>query len=39
MKPAGTNAWTMAISEGAVFADTFFNDLNARIEKWSDTRA
>ena len=39
MKPAGTNAWNTAISEGAVSADIFFDDLNARIEKWPDARA
>jgi hypothetical protein len=28
--------WEQAIAEGAVGVDIFFDELNARIEKWSD---
>lgn len=38
-KPATKSAWNTAIAEGAVTVDAFFNELDARIEKWPETRA
>lgn len=36
---AGTGAWQKAIAAGAVSVDTFFDELDARIENWPTTRA
>ncbi|MCM1219231.1 MAG: hypothetical protein NC548_32520 [Lachnospiraceae bacterium] len=36
---AGTGAWQKAVAAGAVPVDTFFDELNTRIENWSTTRA
>lgn len=33
------SAWDKALLEGAVDVDAFFDELNSRIDKWSDTRA
>ncbi len=33
------NAWDKALLEGAVDVDSFFDELNSRIDKWSDIRA
>lgn len=32
------SAWDEALLEGAVDVDVFFDELNSRIDKWSDTR-
>lgn len=34
-----TDTWERALAEGAVSVDTFFDELNSRVEKWPDTRA
>ena len=31
-------AWDKALADGAVGVDTFFDELDARIDKWSDIR-
>ena len=33
------SAWDRALAEGAVGVDVFFDELDARIDKWSDPRA
>ena len=33
------SAWNKALAEGAVGVDVFFDELNSRIDKWSDSRA
>lgn len=33
------SAWDKALADGAVGVDTFFDELDARIDKWSDIRA
>ena len=33
------SAWDKALADGAVGVDTFFDELDARIDKWSDVRA
>lgn len=38
-KQAKAGAWDTAIAEGAVSVDAFFNELDARIDKWPDSRA
>ncbi len=30
------SVWEQAVTDGAVSVDAFFNDLNARIEKWPE---
>lgn len=32
------SAWDKALADGAVGVDTFFDELDARIDKWSDIR-
>lgn len=33
------SAWDKALADGAVGVDTFFDELDARIDTWSDVRA
>lgn len=33
------SAWDKVLADGAVGVDTFFDELDARIDKWSDIRA
>lgn len=33
------SAWDRALADGAVGVDTFFDELDARIDKWSDARS
>ena len=33
------SAWDKALADGAVGVDDFFDELDARIDKWSDVRA
>lgn len=33
------SVWDKALADGAVGVDTFFDELDARIDKWSDIRA
>lgn len=32
------SAWDKALADGAVGVDTFFDELDVRIDKWSDIR-
>ncbi len=36
---ASTGAWQKAVAAGAVPVDTFFDELNNRIDNWPTTRA
>ncbi len=33
------SAWDRALADGAVGVDTFFDELDGRIDKWSDARS
>lgn len=33
------SAWDRALADGAVGVDAFFDELDVRIDKWSDVRA
>ena len=35
-KPTKKSVWETAIAEGAIMPEEFFDELNARIEKWHD---
>jgi len=35
-KTAPKSKWETAIAEGAVSVDSFFDELNSRIDKWPD---
>lgn len=39
IEPKESEAWRKAIATGAVRVDTFFDDLNSRINNWPATRA
>lgn len=38
-KPQQAGAWDKAVAAGAVPAETFFDELNSRIDRWPATHA